>query len=110
MVLQLQQTWAAMLQMVPGISKEKAQAVVTEPQFSCFKRVFEAMNDETQPKKQRMLLMQSSFGKLKNGNVRKEVKLSQRVFRMMTVADSMAALDSSTSTELIDDGNGMKVA
>lgn len=99
-----------MLQMVPGISKEKAQAVVSEPRFSCFKRVFEAMNDETQPKKQRMMIMQSSFGKLKNGNVRKEVKLSQRIFRLMTTADPTAALDCSTSMELIDNGNEMKVA
>jgi hypothetical protein len=83
----MQQTWVAMLQMIPHLSKEKAIALTSNSEFSCPKRVFEAMNDSSQPKSKRMLLCQSSFGKMKNGLVRKEAKLSKQIYIMMTATE-----------------------
>lgn len=81
-----------MLQMIPLLSKEKAIALATNPEFSSVKRVFESMNNEDEPEKKRMTLLQSSFGKTKGGVVRNEAKLSSYVFKMMTTTDGDALL------------------
>jgi hypothetical protein len=76
-----------MLQMIPFISKEKAVAFIQNPQSSCAKRVFEAMNNELEPEKKRTTLLQNHFGKTKTGAVRNETKLAKHIYRLMTVTD-----------------------
>lgn len=78
--------------MIPLLSKEKAVAFVQNPEFSCVKRVFEALNDESEPEKKRIAMLQNNFGKTKSGAVRNESKLAKHVFRLMTVTDPDATL------------------
>lgn len=80
----------AMLQMIPHMSKDRALAAASNPQFSSLKRVYDAMNDQTKTKKERKLLMESAFGgkRDRDGNVRgKNPKLSKLVYRLMTEHD-----------------------
>lgn len=81
-----------MLQMLPLLSKEKAIALATNPEYSCVKRVYESMHDEDEPEKKRMTMLQAAFGKTKSGVVRNESKLSSYVFKMMTAKDGDALL------------------
>lgn len=77
----------AMLQMLPHMSKERAIAVTSLPQFSCAKRVYELMNDSNVAKKDRKNLMQSSFGgkRDRDGNViAKNPKLSKQIYKLVT--------------------------
>lgn len=86
----MNQTWMAMLQMIPHMSKDRALAAASNPQFSSLKRVYDAMNDQTKTKKERKLLMESAFGgkRDRDGNVRgKNPKLSKLVYRLMTEHD-----------------------
>lgn len=84
---QLQQTWAAMLQMIPFVSKEKARAFVGNKQYSCPKRVYDAMTDTSVPESKRVALLQPEFGQNKSGVVINQAKLAKQVYRLMTVTD-----------------------
>jgi len=90
---ELQQTWAAMLQMVPYVSKEKAFAMISNKEFSCPKRVFEAMNNTSEPEAKRIASLHRCFGKSKNGSIRNEVRLSKHVYRLMTVTNPEEQLE-----------------
>lgn len=81
-----------MLQMIPLISKEKAISLIQNPQYSCVKRVYEALNDTNEPENKRMTLVQNEFGKTKGGAVRNETKLARHIFKLMTVDDPDACL------------------
>ena len=81
-----------MLQMLPLMSKEKANSFISNPAYSCIKRVFSTLNDESEPEKKRMSLVQNEFGKTKNGTQRNESKLAKHVFKLMTVVDPAALL------------------
>jgi hypothetical protein len=76
-----------MLQMIPMVSKEKSNAFVNNPKYSCPKKLFDAMNDNTVTTLDKLSDLQRSFGKLKNGTVRMETSLAKKVFKLMTVAD-----------------------
>lgn len=81
-----------MLQMVPLLSKEKAIAFIQNPEYSCVKRVYTALNDSNEPEKKRMALVQNEFGKTKSGAIRNETKLAKHVYKLMTVTDPEACL------------------
>ena len=87
---ELRQTWVAMLQMVPMLSKEKAIALVSNNGFSSLKRVYSLLTNPDEPEKKRMTLLQASFGKTKGGAVRNEAKLSTHIYKMMTTKDPEA--------------------
>lgn len=76
-----------MLQQVPLVSKEKAISFIQNSQYSCVKRVYNALSNETEPEKKRMTLVQNEFGKTKGGAVRNETKLAKHIFKLMTVTD-----------------------
>jgi hypothetical protein len=76
-----------MLQMIPMVSKEKSNALVNNPKYSCPKRLFEAMNDNSVTAVDKLSDLQRSFGKLKNGTVRMEASLAKKVYKLMTVTD-----------------------
>ncbi len=89
---QMRQTWAAMLQMVPQLSKDKANVFVENTRYSCPRKVFDAMNDENIPASERIQAMHTCFSKGKNGTIRQEPKLSRHIFKLMTVGDPDASL------------------
>jgi hypothetical protein len=76
-----------MLQMVPLLGKDKSQTFVENDQFSCPSKLFDLMNDERIPVKERIESLQTAFGTQKNGQVRCQTKLSKHLFRLMTVTD-----------------------
>lgn len=83
--VQLRETWAAMAQMVPRVSKNRAKELVRTPQFSCLRATFDRLNDEALPAAERMVLLQSSFGKGKREVL--HVKLSTNVYHSLTATD-----------------------
>lgn len=87
---ELRQTWVAMLQMVPLLSKEKAIALVSNREYSSVKRVYDLLTNPEEPEKKRMTLLQTSFGKTKGGTIRNEAKLSTHIYKMMTTKDPEA--------------------
>lgn len=76
-----------MLQMIPGMSKEKANAFVSHEKYSCPKKVFDLMNDENVSETVKINGMQSCFGKTKNGVVQNQIKLSKQVYKLMRITD-----------------------
>ena len=99
-----------MLQMIPGLSKKKAQVLVQHSlHCSSLKRLYEALNDESKPKGKRVQLLQNGFhsaaplsvppaagsegqGKGSNGGGsasegRQQKVLSAAIFNMMTSKD-----------------------
>eukprot|EP01031_Cornospumella_fuschlensis_P037564 gene37564-45624_t len=82
---ELKQTWAAMLQMIPRISQEKALALVSNPEFSCPKKFFDRI--ATSSEEEVVEMLKTSFGKTKSGAVRNEHKLAQVLYTMFTTDD-----------------------
>jgi hypothetical protein len=62
--MQRQQTWMAMLQMIPSLSKKRLQVFVQYSSQHCssLQRLYTALNDESVSKKQRVLMFQTGFG------------------------------------------------
>ena len=77
-----------MLQMIPLVSKEKANAFISNSRYSCPKKAFDAVNNESLPVADRINEMQSLFGKGKKGNTRQESRLATHVFNLLTEQDS----------------------
>lgn len=84
-----------MLQMIPQLSKAKAQSVVGAPGFSCLRGTVAQLDDPSVAVAERMTLLQTSFGQGKSKVVRNEAKLSKQVFRAFTATDGAAAIDRS---------------
>lgn len=92
----MKQTWSAMLQMVPHVSQEKALALISNPEYSCPKKLFFLMNDQKVSEDIRMKLLQSSFYTVNSSTnqlsdivnssstKRNEPKLSSVIYKMMT--------------------------
>lgn len=93
---EMKQTWSAMLQMLPLLSKEKSSAFVNNPKYSCPKKVFDAMNDHSVPAKDRMSSLYEAFGKSKNGTVRQEKQLSRYIYGLMTIDEPDQTLSEET--------------
>lgn len=94
---ELRQTWAAMLQMIPLMSKDKAQAFIrsNSAKWSCPRKVFDMFDSSSvqqQPLEKRKLIMQSEFGEGKNGVVRKEGKLAKHLHNVFTAVNPDALL------------------
>jgi hypothetical protein len=99
---ELQQTWCAMLQMVPMMSQEKANTLVANKAYSCPKRMYETFLSGAKAEEEHKLgestessvlsTLETSFGKLKNGQMRRETKLARLVFKSMIVTDPDAPL------------------
>ena len=90
---QLQQTWSAMLQMLPLMSKDKAQTLIAHQAFSCPQHLLHHLHHNTDPEisglstENKKLLLQHAFGARKgskNGTVQKQAKLSKHVYNLMT--------------------------
>jgi len=91
---QLQQTWSAMLQMLPLMSKDKAQTLISQSNFSCPQHLLRHIHHNADPEiaqlsaEQKKLLFQNAFGARKSGKngvvVSKQVKLSKHVYNLMT--------------------------
>lgn len=82
-----------MLQMVPLMSKDKAQVLVSQPAFSCPLHLIQYIHNNEDPEiralsaENKKLLLQGVFGsrKAKNGVcVSKQVKLSKHVYNLVT--------------------------
>jgi hypothetical protein len=84
-----------MLQMIPQLSKAKAQSLVSAQGFSCLRDTVAKLDDQSVAASERMTLLQSSFGQGKSKVVRNEAKLSKQVFRAFTSTDGSAAIDRS---------------
>lgn len=85
---QLRETWAAMLQMVPQLSRAKAKGLVANPEYTCLKRTVAMLSDESVPEATRMTSLASAFGPQgKNKVVRNETKLSTDIYRAFTTTD-----------------------
>ena len=94
LLLQLQQTWSAMLQMLPLMSKDKAQTLIAQSNFSCPQHLLRHIHHNTDPEiaqlsnEQKKLLLQNAFGARKSGKngvvVSKQVKLSKHVYNLVT--------------------------
>ena len=107
---QLRQTWSAMLQMVPGVSKDRAQALLKHPECTCPRKLFRMfhhsnpnngnssssysssdtgnttrnMNAEILPPAKRALLLQNHFGTSKTGKVTNQAKLSRHIYNLFS--------------------------
>lgn len=95
MRIQLTECWAAMLQAIPSMSKDKAHALVAQESFSCPRRAFETLNDERTPVETRKLIAQNSFGMNKKGKVSNHPKLARTLFSFLTSRDGSVELDDS---------------
>lgn len=78
------QTWCAMLQMVPGVSQEKATSFTSHEQFSCPRRMYKALKRQGE---ELLPSLQTSFGETKTGQVRNEMKLARIMLGMMSTSD-----------------------
>lgn len=84
--------------MIPLVSKEKAQILVSKDEYSCPRKVlniFHHNGDDMiamMPPSKRMLLLQNSFGEDKSGAVRNHAKLSKHIYNLMTATDPDALI------------------
>lgn len=91
---ELQQTWMAMLQMIPQVSKVKAQSLIKDERFSSFKKLNDCFSNL--PPEEGKVLLQYAFGEDKNGVKRNQNKLSKLVYSSMTVTNPDSLLGDST--------------
>jgi hypothetical protein len=86
----LHETWAAILQMLPNMSKEKAHLFIKNKDFSCPKTLYEIFRNNSNHMNisEQNVFLQNYFGANKNGTAKNHAKLSKNVFKMMTVKDS----------------------
>jgi hypothetical protein len=99
--LQLRQTWSAMLQTVPKMSRDKANALLSSADCTCpIKLRSLLLGDDTAGdadaapavRNQRRLLLQSHFGKGKSGKPINQAKLSRQLYSLVTSVDPQALL------------------
>jgi hypothetical protein len=86
-----------MLQMIPKVSKAKAQAFLQNEAYSCPRKVYETFHSSADPcallpLEQKKLHLQGQFGGGKSGTVRNEAKLSRHVYNLMTATDPDALI------------------
>ena len=87
-----------MLQMVPMMSKHKAQALLLNESYSCPRKLFNFFHNNPDPEVaqlppvKKMLLLQNEFGKSKSGAVKKEAKLSKHLYNLMTSTEPDAVI------------------
>lgn len=97
--LQLRQTWSAMLQMLPLMSKDKAQALLQRPECSCPRALLDAFHNSADPAvralpvTEKKLLLQGHFGAGKNGAVRNQAKLSKLLYNLVTSMEPADLID-----------------
>jgi len=95
---ELRQTWGAMLQMIPKVSKAKAQAFLQNEQYSCPRKVYDTFHSSADPLvaqlplEQKKLLLQQQFGSGRSGVKKNEAKLSRHVYNLMTATDPDALI------------------
>lgn len=99
---QLFQTWLAMLQMVPLLSKESARLLVkSNPHAHCFRSLFLLLNESSLPPEQRSLLLQHSFDQgPSQGQGRCGEKAQRRNCKRPRIAKSLFQLMTSEDPEL----------
>lgn len=94
---QLRQTWSAMLQAVPGMSRERAQTLLQDPDCTCprkLRRMFHSADSGGQAAELegRMLRLQGKFGKTKTGKVSNRAKLSKLLYQLVTATDENGSI------------------
>jgi hypothetical protein len=88
-----------MLQMVPLMSKDKAQALLKNSDVSCprkLRRLFHHHPDPAVaalPPEKRMLLLQNQFGPGKTGKTMNQAKLSKHLYHVVTSVDPNASVN-----------------
>ena len=76
----MEDTWARMLQTIPGISKARAANIIR--QYSTPQSLMDALNDSSVPESSREALLQNVIDPSKN-----RLKLSKLIFKIFTATD-----------------------